>query len=447
MTVNVLDSRYQLYKQLGSGGQGRVFRGRDLHTGAPVAIKILDEDRSPVAVARFEQEGRLAARIRDPHLVSALHFGVSEGRRYIVYEYLAGVAPVTTLLELGRLDPFLVCDLALQLLGALDALHEAGVAHLDLSPPNCLWRERSSGRVEVFLADLGSAAATVPVTGGPHRTSEPVGTLFYMAPEMLEGRPVDHRADLWSLGALMYRLLLRHNVDKGNEDEPLEVPPPSLLVPTIPQAISDVVMTALAPVERRFSSAVEMAEAIDAAMSERPPVTVRVPRRPAMSVRAGIAGMALTAGLGSLLGLQLAVEPPRADECSDCMRVETPILEMRTSDAPSTASNDATPALTGELANVMSSKIRPDAGSDGPAQWPSMRAALDARDTALRGCSDLAGGLLVVEFTTAEGSDGFSSVAVRGRHKPNVASCVHQATADLRFESQASRTFTEEYMP
>lgn len=450
MTVNVLDSRYQLHKQLGSGGQGRVFRGLDLHTGAPVAIKILDEDRSPEAVARFEQEGRLAARIRDPHLIAALHFGVSEGRRYIVYEYLAGVAPVTTLLALGRLDPFLVCDLALQLLGALDALHEAGVAHLDLAPPNCLWRERSSGRVEVFLADLGSAAAMVPVTGGPHRTSEPVGTVFYMAPEMLEGRPVDHRADLWSLGALMYRLLLGHNVNRGNEDEPLEVPPPAMLVPKIPQAISDVVMTALAPVERRFSSAVEMAEAIDAAMSERPPITVRVPRRTGMSVRAGIGGMALTAGLGSLLGLQLAAEPPRAAECSNHIRVETPILGMEASDAPSTASNDSTPDLTGELvANVMSPKFRatPDTTPDGPAPRPSMRAVLDARDAALRRCSDLAGGLLVVEFTTAEGRDGFSAVAVRGRHDPKVAGCVRQATEDLRFEPQASRTFTEEYMP
>ena len=158
MTFAVLSSRYQykVQKPLGSGGQGAVFRGQDLHTGAAVVIKILHDDQSPEAVARFEQEGRLAARIRDPHLVAALHFGVSETRRYIVYESLEGVAPVTTLLELGRLDPFLVCDLALQLLGALDALHDAGVAHLDLAPGNCLWRERSSGRVEVFLADLGN---------------------------------------------------------------------------------------------------------------------------------------------------------------------------------------------------------------------------------------------------------------------------------------------------
>lgn len=318
MTLEILDGRYQVQNPIGSGGQGKVFRGRDLLTGAGVAIKVLDKDPSPEAVARFAQEGRLAARIRDPHLVAALHFGVSEGRRFIVYEYLEGAAPVTTLAEKGRLDPCLVCDIASQLLGALDALHQAGVAHLDLAPANCLWRQRSSGRIEVFLADLGSAAAAIPVTGGPRRSSEPVGSAYFMAPEMIEGAPVDHRADLWSLGALMYLLLVGHYVDMGDDEEPLEVPPPVMLVPKIPQAISDVVMTALARVERRFSSAVEMMAAIDAAMSRRPALNVPTPRRTGMPVWAGVTGMVLAAGMGSLLGLQFdAVEAPPATACTD----------------------------------------------------------------------------------------------------------------------------------
>lgn len=409
MTFAILDSRYQypVQKPLGSGGQGKVYRGQDLHTGAPVVIKILHEDQSPEAVARFEQEGRLAARIRDPHLVAALHFGLSEGRRYIVYEFLAGVAPVTTLLKRGRLDPFLVCDLALQLLGALDALHEAGVAHLDLAPANCLWRERSSGRVEVFLADLGSAAATIPVTGGPRRSSEPVGTAYFMAPEMLEGGAVDERADLWSLGALMYRLLLGHNVNRGDEDEPLEVPPPTMLVPKIPQAVSDVVMTALLPAARRFPSAVAMAEAIEAAMSGRPPITIRVPRRTGMPVWAGVGGMLLAAGLGSVFGLRLDRVEPATAACSDGTGVKSDSALDVANNGPSALSNDPSPDLPGELVHTTSLESSsapldqlpagpdlPPAVPEGaqpssvkPLTWPAVTRAVQKQAGKLRKCS------------------------------------------------------------
>jgi serine/threonine protein kinase len=297
MTLDILDGRYQLLHPLGAGGQGRVFRGRDLHTGAVVAVKILDENPSPEAAARFAQEGRLAARIRDPHLIAALHFGVSGKSRYIVYDYLTGVEPVTTLIERAPLDPAVVCDLARQLLGPLEALHQAGVAHLDLSAANCLWRERSTGRLEVFLADLGCAAAAIPVTGGPRRSSEPVGSVHFMAPEMLEGASVDHRADLWSLGSLMYVLLTGNFIlDPEDEDETPEIPPPAVIDPNIPAAISDLVMVALARVERRFPSAPAMLAAIDAALADRPPVEV-VPLLAARRVVAPSRGHAVP-GLG-----------------------------------------------------------------------------------------------------------------------------------------------------
>lgn len=307
MTLDILDGRYQLLHPLGAGGQGRVVRARDLHTGAVVAVKILDENPSPEAAARFAQEGRLAARIRDPHLIAALHFGVSGKRRYIVYDYIPGVEPVTTLVERAPLDPAVVCDLARQLLGPLEAIHQAGVAHLDLSAANCLWRERSTGRLEVFLTDLGCAAAAIPVTGGPRRTSSPVGSVHFMAPEMLEGASVDHRADLWSLGSLMYVLLTGNYIlDPEDEDETPEIPPPAVIDPKIPAAISNLVMVALAQVEGRFSSAPAMLAAIDAALAdrpaavERPPVEV-VPPPPAIKASLRHAGMPLRAWVGGVV--------------------------------------------------------------------------------------------------------------------------------------------------
>jgi serine/threonine-protein kinase len=266
----VLADRYELESPLGAGGQGRVFRGLDRVTKGTVAIKLMDSELEddPALVARFVQEGRLAARIRDPHLVAALHFGVCDGQRFIVYDYIPGVLPVTALFNRGRIDPARVCDIGLQILDALDTLHEAGVTHQDVSPGNCLWRERATGRLEVFLADLGSAAARSPITGAPPASRELVGTAYYMAPEMLDGEPWDHRVDLWSLGALMYKLLTGYEVDLGADGEPDELEPPAVLVPSIPLGISNAVMGALTSAAQRYRSAAAMSAAIRIALAE-----------------------------------------------------------------------------------------------------------------------------------------------------------------------------------
>ena len=94
---DLLEGRYELEAQLGQGGTALVFRACDLVTKATVAIKVMEAGREqdPEAVAYFSQEGRLAARIRDPHLVPALHFGVDEGRHFIVYDYLPGTRPLS----------------------------------------------------------------------------------------------------------------------------------------------------------------------------------------------------------------------------------------------------------------------------------------------------------------------------------------------------------------
>jgi len=209
---DLLEGRYELEAQLGAGGTARVFRARDLITKASVAIKIMDPGREqdPEAVAFFGQEGRLAARIRDPHLVPALHFGIDEGRHFIVYDYLPGSAPLSEQAENGRIAPRRVCGMALQILSALDTLHRAGVVHGDVSLNNCLWREREGHRDEVRLCDLGCAWVRLPglvVSGGPTAPSDSRGTPYYTAPEIMSEEAGDHRADLWSVGAMMYALL------------------------------------------------------------------------------------------------------------------------------------------------------------------------------------------------------------------------------------------------
>jgi len=206
---DLLEGRYELEAQLGAGGTARVYRARDLVTEASVAIKLMEAGREedPEAVAYFSQEGRLAARIRDPHLVPALHFGVDEGRHFIVYDYLPGTSPLSELAELGRVAPKRVCKMALQVLYALDTLHRANVLHGDVSLSNCLWRERDGGRDEVRLCDLGCAWVRSPcivVSGAPAEPSDNRGTAYYTAPEIENEEAGDHRADLWSVGAMMY---------------------------------------------------------------------------------------------------------------------------------------------------------------------------------------------------------------------------------------------------
>lgn len=292
----VLAGRYQLDKRLGGGGQGRVFRGRDLETGATVAVKLLDQGSSPEAVARFKLEGRLGARIRDPHLIAVLQAGVSEGQHFIVFDYIPRVVPLTLMCDHGRNDPSRVCEVALQVLDALATLHDAGVVHQDVSPANCLWRERDTGRLEVFLVDLGSAATRSPITGVPAPPRRPGGTSNFTAPEMMHSDDWDHRVDLWSVGALMYVLLTACEVDFGTPDDPLGIPPPAVLLPSIPQAVSDVVMRALAVADQRYPSATSMAEAIREALPQRGRPS-RVPRRVAL---ASMALVAVVAVLGAI---------------------------------------------------------------------------------------------------------------------------------------------------
>lgn len=307
---DLLEGRYELEAQLGQGGTALVFRACNLVTKATVAIKIMEAGREqdPEAVAYFSQEGRLAARIRDPHLVPALHFGVDEGRYFIVYDYLPGTRPLSALSELGPVAPRRVCEMTLQVLYALDTLHRAGVVHGDVSLNNCLWRERDGGRDEVRLCDLGCAWARSPsavVTGGPTEVSDSRGSAYCTAPEILNDEAGDHRADLWSVGAIMYALMTMRDVDLGDPEEPLELKPPASLVPTIPKDISDVVMRALAPAEQRYPSAAAMVEAIRAALAT--PSAKR-----GLPLWASVAGMALTAGLatvGSLVSMPVVPTP------------------------------------------------------------------------------------------------------------------------------------------
>ena len=433
---DLLEGRYELEAQLGQGGTALVFRACDLVTKATVAIKIMEAGREqdPEAVAYFSQEGRLAARIRDPHLVPALHFGVDEGRHFIVYDYLPGTRPLSVLSELGRVAPRRVCEMALQVLYALDTLHRAAVVHGDVSLNNCLWREREGGRDEVRLCDLGCAWARSPtsvVTGGPTEASDSRGSAYCTAPEILNEEAGDHRADLWSVGAIMYALMTMRDVDVGDPQEPAEIKPPALLVPKIPKAISDVVMQALAPAEQRYPSAVAMIEAIR---------DVLAPKR-GVPLWASVAGMALTAGLaviGSLAGMANA----HGDDASPAPSTLGAELDARRGDVSDDANNDhathaqpaVLPAHRDDAAPAPAAKPAPSSQSKTPLPvaltWSAVDRAVMKKAAALRPCSSddyISLGVRVANGrATLKSLDGNPPLMPRDR-------CVVDVVSGLRF--------------
>ena len=282
----VLAGRYELVEVLASGGTAVVYIAVDRSTGGEVAVKVLYEAAREVVGAFFGQEGRLAARIQSPHLVHARHFGEEDGRLFIVFDLVPGVALPD--LYFQTLMPWReLCVVVLQVLAGLDALHQGGIVHRDVKPDNIIVKRTLGDEVHVTLLDLGFA--WVPpernLTGAPEPTRQVFGTDRFIAPELLGGGLPEPRNDLYSVGALMYSMLTAQSVpDLSAAPEEMEMPSPRAYVPGLPQSVDDIVMRALSDVEARFQCAEEMAGAIRAALTEETAsssAALRIPRGPA----------------------------------------------------------------------------------------------------------------------------------------------------------------------
>lgn len=201
----IVEDRYFIEEQLGTGAMGRVFSARHLKVGRRVAIKIMHEEhaRNPRLVERFMREATVAARLRHTNLVGVLDVGTApDGRPLIVLE----LAPGTPLSELEIPMPASrTIRLIRQLLEGLEHAHAAGLIHRDLKPDNVLVDENDVPRI----VDFGIAVLAEDVASGRRLTeaNTVIGTPFYMSPEQAFAKPVDHRTDLFSLGVIFYELL------------------------------------------------------------------------------------------------------------------------------------------------------------------------------------------------------------------------------------------------
>jgi serine/threonine-protein kinase len=275
----VLGDRYRIIRRLGEGGMGTVYEAEHTSIGRRVAVKVLHPEyaRKQELVERFELEARAAGSIGHEHIVAVLDFGTHEQVPYIAMEFLHGENLADVVERVRVLPVEIAAAIVGQVLAALAAAHAKGIVHRDLKPENVFLQRRGHGEPDVVkLLDFGISKFTGDenaVSRSLTRTGVLMGTPVYMSPEQaLARKDVDHRADLYAAGVLLYLLVTgRLPFDAESHAELLMAivyrkpppTPPTELDPTLPKALEDIIFKALEP-ERdlRFGSAAEFLEAL-----------------------------------------------------------------------------------------------------------------------------------------------------------------------------------------
>jgi len=264
---SVIGNRFEILQLLGEGGMGAVYKAHDRELERDVALKLIRSElaRNPEILQRFKQELILARQVTHRNVIRIFDLGQADGHKYITMEYLEGRDLRAVLREKGKLPPEEAAKIILQICRALEAAHGEGVIHRDLKPQNIMLD--ANGRA--YVMDFGIArSAHLP---GMTQTGALVGTPEYMSPEQAKGEKLDERSDLFSLGVILYELLIGQS--PYHSDTPLatlwkriqeKAAPLTDLDPTIPKPVSDIVAKALEiDPKDRFSSATEFAQSLE----------------------------------------------------------------------------------------------------------------------------------------------------------------------------------------
>ncbi|MGH1344098.1 MAG: serine/threonine-protein kinase [Nannocystales bacterium] len=278
----VLADRYRLQKRIGEGAMGWVFLAEHLEIGKKVAVKVLRPSlcKLPEAVRRFRREARSASQIGSRHIVDVTDFGTTpNGAAFYVMEYLHDGEDLAALIKRDGKVPWMrVVNMLKQLCVALQAAHDDGIIHRDVKPANFYRMEFEGNPDFIKVLDFGIARLSSPKDSIITATGVIMGTPDFMAPEQAQGKHVDARADIYSLGACAYSLLTGRPPFVGaNEYDVIykqlneDPDPPGQVFPAggIPAWLDDAVLHAMRKdPEDRFQSMKEFLAALEDAGSQ-----------------------------------------------------------------------------------------------------------------------------------------------------------------------------------
>ena len=277
---------YQIVEEIGRGGMAVVYRARDVRLGRWVALKVLAEDlaRDDGFRRRFIRESRAAAAVDHPNIIPIFDAGEAGGVLFIAMRYVGGQDVHSLLNRAGPLPPARAAGIVAQVASALDAAHAHGLVHRDVKPANMLLGGLAEDGSEdhVYLSDFG-ISKTSQSTTNLTLTGQVLGTLNYLAPEQIEGRTVDGRADEYSLACAAFEMLAGEPPFRRDQSlavmwAQLSAPPPPLTSarPDLPAAVDQVMFRGLAKApEERYPScrafAAALQEACGVSSAELPP--------------------------------------------------------------------------------------------------------------------------------------------------------------------------------
>ena len=284
---------YRIEEEIGRGGMAVVYCAYDDHLDRRVALKVLAPDlaRDEVFRARFIQESRIAAATEHPNIIPVFSAGEADGVLYIAMRYIPDGDVRSLIDRVGPLPPARACALIAQAASALDAAHARGLVHRDVKPTNMLLEisPRTSRPDHLYLSDFGLAKPSA--ASGLTATGQFFGTVNYVAPEQIQGEPLDGRTDQYALACTAFEMLsgfppFQRENGMAVISAQLSEPPPSLSarMPGLPAAVDRVIAKALAksPADR-YERCLDFAEALQAAC---------LPK--ATGAEAGVAGVPYT---------------------------------------------------------------------------------------------------------------------------------------------------------
>jgi serine/threonine protein kinase len=334
---------FEVVGLLGAGGMGEVYRVKDRRLKRDVAVKILpaEVNKNPEWARRFESEARAASAINHPNILAVYDLGTHEGAPFVVCELLEGET-LRAKLEQGPIPPRKAFEYARQIAEGLAAAHDKGIVHRDLKPENLFIT--ADGRIKILDFGLAKLQADVPSERpeGQERTllqhTQPgavMGTPGYMSPEQVRGENVDHRSDIFSVGAILYEMFTGKRAFQGASSVETmsavlqtEPPEPSSISPALVAGLDQVIAHCLekSPTQR-FQTARDMAFALHALTMTGSAPALRVPRRPARQwPRVAVVGIVLAGAVGVGFVSGRNASNTTAETAPLCANISAPVV-------------------------------------------------------------------------------------------------------------------------